>query len=252
MKKVFLSLATIAFVAAGSLTMTSCGSDDSSTTPGPGPEPTEQTMNTALYDGEEYPLTASELSVEYVVYNAGSENEFEGPAVYIIDGVGYNNYTQYAYSLNAAGNDIEDMTILGYLVKNTSIVIDNGQLADLGQLIAPNAITEYEFNSAGARLGGNIYNQSVTEGKIEYSSFNANSTSDTELAYEGTAVFNNSYKNSGELLSTKFNGPILMYQEVADAAAKGIKFKDVQSFKKEYVKQLKAKGITKASLKLTK
>jgi|GEM_PF-1749854 len=34
MKKVFLSLATIAFVAVGSLTMTSCGSDDSTTNPG--------------------------------------------------------------------------------------------------------------------------------------------------------------------------------------------------------------------------
>ena len=33
MKKVFLSLATIAFVATGSLTMTSCGSDDSTTNP---------------------------------------------------------------------------------------------------------------------------------------------------------------------------------------------------------------------------
>jgi len=39
MKKVFLSLATIAFVAAGSLTVTSCGGDDSSPTPPPPPPP---------------------------------------------------------------------------------------------------------------------------------------------------------------------------------------------------------------------
>lgn len=39
MKKVFLSLATIAFVAAGSLTVTSCGGDDSTPGPGPGPGP---------------------------------------------------------------------------------------------------------------------------------------------------------------------------------------------------------------------
>lgn len=46
MKKVFLSLATIAFVAAGSLTVTSCGGDDSTggTTPPP-PPPTELTEN---------------------------------------------------------------------------------------------------------------------------------------------------------------------------------------------------------------
>lgn len=44
MKKVFLSLATIAFVAAGSLTVTSCGGDDSTggTTP---PPPTKLTEN---------------------------------------------------------------------------------------------------------------------------------------------------------------------------------------------------------------
>ena len=42
MKKVFLSLATIAFVAAGSLTMTSCGGDDS--TPGPTPDPVDPVL----------------------------------------------------------------------------------------------------------------------------------------------------------------------------------------------------------------
>ena len=60
MKKVFLSLATVAFVAAGTLTMTSCGSDDSTTTaPTPGGEDDtpgdgdELTDNYISVDGEQ-------------------------------------------------------------------------------------------------------------------------------------------------------------------------------------------------------
>ncbi len=49
MKKVFLSLATIAFVAAGSLTVTSCGGDDSSPTPPPPPPPTNNTHSLQRY-----------------------------------------------------------------------------------------------------------------------------------------------------------------------------------------------------------
>lgn len=65
MKKVFLSLATIAFVAAGSLTVTSCGGDDS--TPNPGPGPGEEDINEGVTnpqgsfknDGKEYKVENS-------------------------------------------------------------------------------------------------------------------------------------------------------------------------------------------------
>jgi|SRR5690606_2734934 len=59
MKKVFLSLATIAFVAAGSLTVTSCGSDDSTPNPGPGGDDNPPVGNAAgklTYNGEDFDL----------------------------------------------------------------------------------------------------------------------------------------------------------------------------------------------------
>lgn len=55
MKKVFLSLATIAFVAVGSLTMTSCGDDDSA--PGPGPGPTPITENFIQVNNDQTEIT---------------------------------------------------------------------------------------------------------------------------------------------------------------------------------------------------
>ena len=64
MKKVFLSLATIAIVASGSLTVTSCGSDDSTTTPPVVNPPVAQDIKLALttnpadiFEGEAFELT---------------------------------------------------------------------------------------------------------------------------------------------------------------------------------------------------
>lgn len=74
MKKVFLSLATVAFVAAGTLTMTSCGSDDSTTTaPTPGGEDdttpgdgddTTPVGNTFVYNGETYVIDSNVFLVQ--------------------------------------------------------------------------------------------------------------------------------------------------------------------------------------------
>lgn len=113
MKKVFLSLATIAFVAAGSLTMTSCGSDDSSTTPGgenPGGENpgggNELTTNFIEVDGDqvatgesrwyvrcegsgatapviEYTLSESDPTL-YAVYDLVTFSEPEGKMINVI------------------------------------------------------------------------------------------------------------------------------------------------------------------------
>src|SRR5690606_4957489 len=63
MKKVFLSLATIAFVAAGSLTVTSCGSDDS--TPGPVVPPVEEiTENFVKVNSDKFELNYTQLAYE--------------------------------------------------------------------------------------------------------------------------------------------------------------------------------------------
>ena len=87
MKKVFLSLATIAFVAAGSLTVTSCGGDDSTPVnpgPGPGPEPEPEPGTAAgklSYNGEDYDLNNMRFllhgtsSSQWTVINEGTEAE---------------------------------------------------------------------------------------------------------------------------------------------------------------------------------
>lgn len=74
MKKVFLSLATIAFVAAGSLTVTSCGSDDS--TP---PPPPIETSGKMTWAGTDYALDTTTTGVvinaqnQMIAYNIGTE-----------------------------------------------------------------------------------------------------------------------------------------------------------------------------------
>jgi|SRR5690554_3700160 len=62
MKKMFLSLATIAFVATGALTATSCGSDDSTPNPDPVPEPL--TENFIEIGSEKFPLNFTWLGFE--------------------------------------------------------------------------------------------------------------------------------------------------------------------------------------------
>ena len=72
MKKVFLSLATIAFVAAGSLTVTSCGSDDS--TPGGGGGEQPITSNGKMtYNNEDFALDTA-VSQIYAQTNAQGQN----------------------------------------------------------------------------------------------------------------------------------------------------------------------------------
>ncbi len=97
MKKVFLSLATIAFVAAGSLTVTSCGGDDSVTPVKPVEKSLKLTVETAPADiiaGERFelsiktadgtPITGAELQIDGENLNIQSDENgifgLQGPA----------------------------------------------------------------------------------------------------------------------------------------------------------------------------
>lgn len=79
MRKVFLSLAALAFVATGSLTMTSCGGNDDSTpvVPNPNPDPNPDPNpiaqdNKITIDGEVYTATGS----WFTVYGDQTTGEF--------------------------------------------------------------------------------------------------------------------------------------------------------------------------------
>jgi len=77
MKKVFLSMAAIAFVAVGSLTVTSCGSDDSN----PTPEPPVTTGSKFTWAGTDYSVDTTTTGVvinaenQMIAYNIGTEEE---------------------------------------------------------------------------------------------------------------------------------------------------------------------------------
>lgn len=106
MRKVFLSLAALAFVATGSLTMTSCGGDDDSTPVNPGQpgqpgEPGEPgnpgnitANNSFVYNGVNYevnnayyvinslnPDAGDDAEPEFATYNYGTE---ENPVVHTV------------------------------------------------------------------------------------------------------------------------------------------------------------------------
>lgn len=78
MKKVFLSLATIAFVAVGSLTVTSCGGDDSVT---PTPPPVVESNGKMTWGGTDYGFDTTTTGVvinaqnQMIAYNIGTEEE---------------------------------------------------------------------------------------------------------------------------------------------------------------------------------
>src|SRR5690606_25224120 len=117
MKKMFLSLATIAFVATGALTVTSCGSDDSAA-PNPGPGPGEEDINEGIvnplgsfkHEGNEYKVENSGFFLHGannapVVINFGTEAEPEYRSLWvglIFSGEtnqGARNYMEYGFTL---------------------------------------------------------------------------------------------------------------------------------------------------------
>lgn len=207
MKKVFLSLAAIALVATGSLTMTSCGGDDDTTAPAPNPNPdpnpnpnpTTQSDNTISFEGDEYVLTGQETSIEGQLFNAGEANEFIGPKIYTSSnepGVAYQKYTQYSYNLNAEGTDIVDYQAYSYYIVNPTVEFNaQGQITDLGDILAPHQVEEMELASAGLVLGGTVMHNSIgalEAGTITYNTFqvgNEVTDSTLELEYESTASY---------------------------------------------------------------
>lgn len=276
MKRIFLSLAAIAFVAAGSMSVTSCGSDDSTTppvvnddnTPGaddntPGTDdntpPAAQGINTIAIDGDEVAdVTHSELVVEYRVYNANTADEFEAPSIYIIDDVAYNRYSQYALNFidNNGTQELGDYSLIGYLVENSSIQFSsNGQggytISDFGSLLSPTAIDNTELRSVGGRIGGSSLTQGITWDDvgtnylISYTSFDAQSQSTEELHYEGTTAFESSFSILGEVVSTKFDGPVVMYSNVPSGqkpSSTNVSLNEILEFNKEYEELLRADG----------
>jgi|SRR5690606_6651873 len=103
MKKVFLSLAAITLVATGSLTMTSCGSDDS-TPPVVNDDNTPIDGNKFVYDGQTYVLDANSFMIQGQdnQFSLGEYNYEEGGESYVVT-----EWSAEAYPETAEGEQPE-------------------------------------------------------------------------------------------------------------------------------------------------
>lgn len=171
MKKVFLSLATIAFVAAGSLTMTSCGGDDSTPTP-PGPPtpddvvPGVQADNTVRHNNVDTPLDFSYYELVTRDYtNSADGTKFEAPVIYNYPdgGYAYAYYVNLGYNLAADGSSADTYHYAMILVKNETIVIQDNAIADFGELILPNQTDDVYWAMAYVLLSGTEYQSSQND-----------------------------------------------------------------------------------------
>ncbi len=158
MKKMFLSLATIAFVATGTLTVTSCGSDDS-TTPDPG-SGSELTENFVKFEGDQFEVWGAEYALD-------TDGEYD--YIYLLENLDgyYIYYSTYFYSEDIQGAtalaDVEIYGVIGYFVQ-----LQNVELDDEGMIIGydaplPHQADELLYDMAGAvnygqQLGSSISN----------------------------------------------------------------------------------------------
>ena len=139
MKKMFLSLATIAFVAVGSLTMTSCGSDDSTTNPGgenpggenPGGGDGDLKSNYVEWDAEKYKLEGSLFEIQ----GKGSGQQFQPSLFTLKDKEGYwlRYYTTYWKGDMEAAEEIADLAVYGMV--SFYVEAMDVELNDQGQVV---------------------------------------------------------------------------------------------------------------------
>jgi len=147
MKKMFLSLATIAFVATGALTVTSCGSDDSTTPINEGDDNPGGGDSTFSWGGSNYNVDTTIMG--YIgtengatVYNIDTDGDEEGDTLmtqWIVgsyDGVDYQNASDLVQTniLVPVGGEGENLVMIYpqesetvYLAR--TIVILGGELA---------------------------------------------------------------------------------------------------------------------------
>lgn len=205
MKKVFLSLATIAFVAAGSLTVTSCGSDDSTPV-----GPIKLTENFIEVNGEQSEISYSLYAVHTTKGTDGKEaiKEYtlqDGRKVIAFEFISHNGAS--VTSLSDA--DLTDLTWYT-LVDETA-----------------EAKYSYPFTKDGATLNGGMV---TVMNDTEYSYATGYEFDLTDLVYEtesapGNMVYTltgNDADDSSVALGTNVNGVFEgLFNMNTDSAAKG-------------------------------
>lgn len=210
MKKVFLSLATIAFVAAGSLTVTSCGSDDSTPNPEPGPGP-EPTSNYVEWDGSKSSVDGSMFEIQ----GTGTGQNFQ-PSLYTLtnqEGHYLRYYTTYWQGDIENATEIADLAVYGMIsyyaqVKDVELN-DQGQVVDYtfvnpneAEVIRPAGASLYfDGTSVGqataAGITVNTFVMSAGEGTASFEGQSTHGTAGTaKVTYNGASSFS-TYVPSG-------------------------------------------------------
>lgn len=215
MKKVFLSLAALAFVATGSLTMTSCGSDDSTpVTPTPPvvddttPQ-NPQAENTVRFDGVDSPLDFSYYELIVRDYNTQGGGTIEEVTVYNFPGGGYANgyYVNVGYNMTEDGVDTYHYAFI--LVKNESIVIGEQGIEDFGEAVFPHQAEEEDiyWASAYVEIDGDVYASAqgnVGTGSVDVNTLVLQQNEDGDLV--GTSNFVSQFSIDGSDFNFIYNG----------------------------------------------
>jgi len=201
MKKVFLSLATIAFVAAGSLTVTSCGGDDSTPNPGPGPGPEPEpvlTENFVKYDGKYYKLNSNTFLIqsnaektapafaEYSYVEGGESyvvSEWVAAAWLSEDGADPEYELQVYFDVEAKeGTNTEGQTTYQLQMPNQTENVFVYRIAVLknGEIVA-----DTESNYGKIEVNFNVFNLTDSSLNVDYDG--KNSVNDITFDYNGAS-----------------------------------------------------------------
>src|SRR5690606_38794893 len=229
MKKVFLSLAALAFVATGAV---SCSSDDGGNggenpgqnddTPG-GNDDTpgeEQTPNTVDFNGEEFPLNGSYFELATKNYDLVDEagqptgETMEAPIVYNYPDGGYAN----VYYVNLGHIEGEEQNVYfyaAYLVQNPTIVIENGSIADFGDLVLPHQAENIAFATAYGTVNGTVVQSAEGTGDLMINTLVLEGldavTSYENLDVEGETDLVTTFAHGSNNLSFKYNGATALF-----------------------------------------
>lgn len=232
MKKVFLSLATIAFVAAGSLTVTSCGSDDSNPGPGPGPgpggddnPPVGQADNTVRANGTDSPLDFSYYELitrDYPLVDDEGEptgETIEEVNVYNYPDGGYANgyYVNVGYNMSESG-EADTYHYALVLVQNPSITVEGGVITSFGEPIFPHQAEELFWGQAYVMIDGDEYGS--TQNNVGTGSVTVNTLVLNE-DLEGTSNFVSQFSIDGADFNFKYNSNTFLTTYNVTPAAKG-------------------------------
>ena len=242
MKKVFLSLAALAFVATG---VVSCSSDDGGS-PAPTPEPEEQEDNTVRFNEEDSPLNGSYYELVTKNYELTSGETMEAPVIYNYPGGGYAN----AYYVNLGHVEGEEQSVYFYamyLVQNTTIVIEDGSIADFGALVLPHETENVDFRMAYATVNGTVVQSA--EGNLGTGELMINTlslqgldqiTSYADIDLEGETDLETSFVHDSNDLNFKYNGVTALYTYNESEQQTGASSVNSSRVKKQLVSGLKS------------